>query len=140
MPVALAPRSLDPMRVLVIDDISAVRTRLVALLGEVDGVEWIDEAADADEALVVARSTDPHVIVLDLHLRGTNGITLLPLLKAQHADARVIVLTNDPSDHHRRECVANGADFFFDKSRDFGRIVDVVSEMTQAASRRARPT
>jgi DNA-binding NarL/FixJ family response regulator len=124
------------MRVLVVDDVSAVRTRLVALLGEVDGIDSIDEASDADEALAVASHAPPEVVVLDLHLRGSSGLVLLPLLKAAHAETRIIVLTNDASDLHRRECVANGADFFFDKSRDFGRIVDVVGEMTHA--KRAR--
>jgi DNA-binding NarL/FixJ family response regulator len=120
------------MRVLVVDDVAAVRSRLVALLGEVVGIDDIAEASDADEALCIARTTSPEVIVLDLHLRGMSGIALLPRLRAEHVGALVIVLTNDPSDHHRRQCVASGADFFFDKSRDFDRVADVLCELSLA--------
>jgi DNA-binding NarL/FixJ family response regulator len=120
------------MRVLVVDDVSAVRSRLVALLGEVVGADRVAEAGDFDEALIVARCTLPQVIVLDLHLRGASGIALLPRLKAEHTQALVIVLTNDPSDLHRRQCVAVGADFFFDKSRDFDRVAAVLSELSVA--------
>src|SRR5947209_20568884 len=106
------------MNVLIVDDAAEVRTRLAALLAEIAGVEGIAQAADAEEALAVARSTAPHVILLDLHLRESTTLAILPRLREEHASSRLIVLTNDASDLHRRECVARGADFFFDKSRD----------------------
>ena len=119
------------MKVLVVDDSAAVRTRLVVLLRELPDVD-VYEAGDSTEALEAARRETLSVIVLDLHLPGENGLVLLPRLRRVRAHALVIVLTNDASPAHRRECQERGADFFFDKSNDFERIADVV------ASARAR--
>jgi DNA-binding NarL/FixJ family response regulator len=85
------------------------------------------EARDAGEAIDAADAGAISVIVLDLHMPGEHGLTLLPRLRRAHARALVVVLTNDASPAHRRKCRERGADFFFDKSRDFERIADVVA-------------
>ena len=115
------------MKVLVVDDVAAVRTRVAAMLGEVPGVEAVIQADCAARALVRLRLDAPEIVVLDLHLRGESGMTFAPVVKRERPDAILIVLTNDPSEHHRRQCIARGADYFFDKSGDFGRVVAVVS-------------
>lgn len=113
------------MRILVVDDSPAIRARLVAMLVEVPGVE-AREAAGADEALEVIRTSRPDLVVLDLHMPGKSGLEVLPALKALPSAPVVVVLTSHPTEHHRRLCVAQGADFFFDKSRDFARVVELV--------------
>jgi DNA-binding NarL/FixJ family response regulator len=57
----------------------------------------------------------------------------LPLLKATAASPLVVVLTSHPTELHRRQCLALGADYFFDKSRDFARVVDVIVRPTAPA-------
>lgn len=115
------------MKVLVVDDSAAVRARLVVLLGELPGVAEVVEARDAAEAIEVSARDLLAVIVLDLHMPGEHGLALLPRLRRAHAEALVIVLTNDASSALQRECRERGADFFFDKSSDFERIADVVA-------------
>ena len=123
------------MKVLVVDDVAAVRTRVAAMLGEVPGVDVVLEADGSVQAMDVMRRDVPHVVVLDLHLRGESGLSLAPLLKRERPETTLVVLTNDPSEHHRRECLAQGADFFFDKSGDFGLVVQVVSDAIRRAGR-----
>jgi two-component system OmpR family response regulator len=119
--------SFSIVKVLVVDDSAAVRARLVVLLGELPRVAAVLEARNAVEALAVAEANTLSVIVLDLHMPGEHGLALLPRLRRAHAGAVVIVLTNDASPAHQRECRERGADFFFDKSNDFERIADVVA-------------
>jgi DNA-binding NarL/FixJ family response regulator len=114
------------VKVLVIDDSAAVRGRLVALLGELSGVE-VFEAAGATQAIETLQRETLAIIVLDLHMPGMHGLTFLPILRRAQASAVVVVLTNDASPAHRRQCEERGANFFFDKSRDFERIADVVA-------------
>lgn len=115
------------MKVLVVDDSSGVRTRLAGMLCELAGVEEVLQADRTSEALAMARASSPGVIVLDLNLGEENGLALLPLLRREHARAVVIVLTNHASPAHRRQCEASGASYFFDKSNDFGRVVELVA-------------
>jgi DNA-binding NarL/FixJ family response regulator len=113
------------VRILVVDDSAAIRSRLVAMLREVPGVE-AHEATGADEALALAIASPPDLVVLDLHMPGKGGLDVLPALMKLPAAPRVVVLTSHPTDQHRRLSLACGADFFFDKSREFARVVELV--------------
>ena len=120
------------MRVLVVDDSPAIRARLMALLGEVGGLDVIGASA-ADEALRVLRDRGADVVVLDLHMPGTTGIEILPALKALDPSPLVVVLTGHPTEHHRRSCLALGADYFFDKSTEFARVVELLDRPNPGA-------
>jgi len=115
--------------VLIVDDSPVLRARLAELLREA-GVEDVVEAGDADEALAFVYAHAPSFIVLDIHMPGRGGLSILPLLRAAPSAPLVVVLTNDPAERYRRECVARGAAFFFDKSRDFERAVAIVAEQS----------
>lgn len=106
------------MRVLVVEDSAAVRSRVAALLREA-GLDVIGEADSAEAALRLTRSLRPDAIVLDLQLTDGNGMDILPALKATTPAPLVAVLTNIADMEHRSRCLALGADYFFDKSRDF---------------------
>jgi CheY-like chemotaxis protein len=122
------------MRVLVVDDAAIVRDRLVAMLREQGPGHTVDAARDADEALARARATAPDLVVLDIHLPGTSGLLVLPALKALPSTPRVVVLTNDAGEAHRRVCLALGADHFFDKAKEFERVLDVVAAMEHGSA------
>jgi two-component system response regulator DevR len=118
------------MRVLVVDDSLEVRARLVAMLTEVTAVKIIDEAGDGDGALALIAERAPDVVLLDIHMPGKSGLIVLGTIKAGAAVPPVIVvLTNDPTEHHRRECLAHGADYFFDKSKHFDRAIAVLAAL-----------
>jgi two-component system, NarL family, response regulator DevR len=113
------------VRVLVVDDSPAIRVRLVTLLREIDGLDLF-EASGADEALSSLASVDMDVVLLDLHMPGRTGLDALPAIKARVPSPLVIVLTGHPTDHHERLCLAMGADYFFDKSKDFARVLELL--------------
>lgn len=69
------------------------RSGLVALLGELEGLEVVGEAASGDEATEVVGSVDPDVVLMDLHLPGTNGIEATARITARHPRVAVLVLT-----------------------------------------------
>jgi DNA-binding response OmpR family regulator len=115
------------VRVLVIDDSAVIRSRLVRMLQDIDGVE-VDEAEDADAGIEAARRVHPDAVILDIRLREGSGLHVLQALKTDPAPPLVIMLTNHPSEHHRRWCRDHGADFFFDKSREFEKVLDVLAQ------------
>jgi CheY-like chemotaxis protein len=121
-----------PVRVLVVDDSPAIRARLAGLMREIPGVVT-SEASGADEALDHVQRQGTDLVILDIHMPGKNGLEILPLLKATAARPTVVVLTSHPTELHRRQCLTLGADYFFDKSRDFAQVVDVVVRPTLAA-------
>jgi DNA-binding NarL/FixJ family response regulator len=117
------------VRVLVVDDSDAIRSRLVARLEELPGVE-VHEAARADEALELCRASRVDAVLLDLHMPGKWGLAIVASLKAIEPAPLVVVITGHPTDHHRRSSLAAGADYFFDKSHEFERAVEVLVRPT----------
>jgi DNA-binding NarL/FixJ family response regulator len=104
------------MRVLVIDDSTAVRSRLVGRLRDA-GLEVIGEAAGSRDGLELARVHAPEAVVLDARLPDGSGIELLIRLKGARPAPFVVVITNET--RYRTRCLALGADVFLDKSADF---------------------
>jgi DNA-binding NarL/FixJ family response regulator len=113
------------MIVLVVDDSPAIRARLVAMFAGAPDVD-VREAGEASAALALMAEAAIDVVVLDLRLPRISGLELLSRIKAIDPSVRVIVLTNEVSEQHRRECLLRGADQFFDKSRHFTRAVEAV--------------
>jgi DNA-binding response OmpR family regulator len=105
------------------------------MIAEAGDVEVL-EASDAQAALSVLSGTKIDLVVLDVHLSEDGGLTVLRRIRQRAPRIVTIVLTNEASEHHQRECLNHGADFFFDKSRHFERAVAVVRNVASRISRR----
>jgi DNA-binding NarL/FixJ family response regulator len=82
------------IRVLIADDHPVVRQGLRTFLGVQDDIEVVGEAADGAEAVRLAESLEPDVVLLDLKMPGVDGQTTLQELRARGIAARVLVLTS----------------------------------------------
>ena len=105
------------------------------MIAETGDVEVL-EAGDPEAAMCVLGGMKVELVVLDVHLSNESGLDVLRRIRQQAPRIVSIVLTNEASEHHRRECLNHGADFFFDKSRHFERAVAVVRNVASGASRR----
>lgn len=81
------------IRVLVVDDHDVVRAGLRLLLGGFDDVECVGEAADGGQAVELAGTLQPDVVLMDLSMPGVDGITATGRIAEQHPDVRIVVLT-----------------------------------------------
>jgi two-component system KDP operon response regulator KdpE len=122
------------VKVLVVDDAYHVRARFVAMLAAVTGVERVLEAGSAADALVALRAHAPKAVVLDLDMPDQGGLAFAPCVKRECPGALLIVVTNDSTDQHRRQCLALGADGFFDKSDEFDAVVRMVARAVAGGS------
>jgi PAS domain S-box-containing protein len=119
------------MKVLVADDSTPIRQRLVDRLKQIPGID-IFEAVDTPQALQQIDQIRPDVAVLDIRMPGGGGIKALDQIKKQHPSVTVIIMTNYPYAQYRRKCLDAGADFFFDKSTEFEQISETVRNMMES--------
>ena len=117
------------MRILIADDSSIVRARLISLLIDLRGIEVVGQAEDAIEARELAEKLRPDVAILDLRMPNGSGADVLRDIKKLNPTPKVIMLTNYAYPENRKKCMDEGADYFFDKSIEFQRVVTVLSDM-----------
>lgn len=120
------------MKVLIADDSQIVRERLAYLLGDVEGVEIVGQAEDAVEGSNLAEALKPDVAILDVRMPRGSGLDVLRSIKRHHPSATVIILTNFVDPEARQLCLARGADYFFDKSIEFDKAVDLLRGLAHA--------
>jgi DNA-binding NarL/FixJ family response regulator len=120
------------MKVYVVDDSPLVRERLVALLSEVEGVDVVGSADNAEEGIAGIALRDPDAVILDIRMPSGSGISVLEEIKKHERTPTVIMLTNYPYPQYRKKCMDAGADYFFDKSSEFHKVTEVLSQMIVA--------
>ncbi|MBI3898214.1 MAG: response regulator transcription factor [Gammaproteobacteria bacterium] len=113
--------------VFIVEDSVAVRARLVELVRAIDGATVVGEAGTPVDAVIGIMKTRPDFVVLDFQLEGGTGADVLRMIRPQMPKVVVMVLTNYPLAQIRRACIEAGADTFFDKTSEFGKIKDVIA-------------
>ena len=84
---------MPPLRILIADDHPLVRSGLRALLMATDDLEVVGEAATGEEAVTLASSLSPDVIVMDLRMPGINGIEATRHIVQTNPRTRILVVT-----------------------------------------------
>jgi DNA-binding response OmpR family regulator len=116
-------------RILIVDDNPEIRSMISKWLGK-KGFE-IREAADGDEALVIARAEQPALIVLDVMMPGVSGWEVARELKQDPSTSsiRIVVLTAIGKSMNEMTSPLYGADAFLDKPFDVQKLEDVIRDL-----------
>ncbi len=132
-----APR---PLSVLLVDDSLVVCARLRELLAEEPHVRVVGVARTGAEALLHFQFFVPDLVVLDIGLPDTSGLTLLTAFKNQRPSCIVVMLTGTAE--CREKALALGADHFCDKAKEFEHAVKLVREIAvfHAACLKPKPS
>jgi DNA-binding NarL/FixJ family response regulator len=94
---------------LIVDDHPVVRDGLRGMFAGDARFRVLGEAADGEEALAVARSTRPDVVLMDLRMPGMDGVSTIRALREQGFEARVLVLTTYDTDSDVLPAIKAGA-------------------------------
>ena len=98
-----------PVRLLLADDHLLIRASLKSLLSEFPGFEVVAEAGDGREALDLAGKHQPDVVLMDIAMAGLNGLEATRLIRKEHPDVHVIVLSMHASERHVLQALRAGA-------------------------------
>jgi two-component system response regulator NreC len=98
-----------PIRILIADDHAVVRSGLQALLGADSEIEVVGEAENGDEALRLAESLRPDIVLLDITMPPEDGIRTARRLKDQRPEIIVLFLTMHEDESLLHEALRAGA-------------------------------
>ncbi|MFB4295901.1 response regulator [Actinomadura sp. NTSP31] len=97
------------IRLLIADDHPVVRDGLRGMFTGDPGFEVLAEAADGAEAVRLAETLRPDVVLMDLRMPGTDGVTAITRMAERGLPARVLVLTTYDTDSDVLPAIEAGA-------------------------------
>jgi two-component system response regulator DesR len=124
------------IKVVLVDDSSLVRERVASALAALEGVEVVGQASDVPAGKLLLQAHQPDVLILDIDLPGETGLDLLQYGNIQRQSLLIIMLTNYDHPKLRERCAELGANFYFHKTSEIEKTMDVCREL---AARRASP-
>ena len=105
------------IRILIADDHVLVREGIRALLGHHEGVEVIGEASDGKEAISLAGSLAPDLILMDISMPGLGGIEATMEIKKSWPEIKVLVLSQyDDKEYVSRLLKAGASGYILKKA------------------------
>ena len=124
-------QSAELLRVFVVEDSPLIRERLEAMIAEAGAVAagHASGVAAAIDGILEAR---PQLVILDVQLADGTGFDVLRAIRKQAPEIDVYLFSNFATDPYRQLAGTLGAKDFFDKSREFGRMRDVVAQRASA--------
>jgi len=126
------------LRVLIADDDPEIQRMLSTAMWGL-GYEPVS-AADAMQTVMVARNSNPDVILLDVNMPGGTGLMALERLKALTATRRipVIAITGSAEEGLAEKVKGMGAQAFFPKPLDIVALMNMLVEIAAPSSKRSK--
>ncbi|PYG86871.1 LuxR family two component transcriptional regulator [Ruminiclostridium sufflavum DSM 19573] len=84
---------MNKIRVMIADDHAMVRQGLKTIIELEDDIEVISQAANGEQAVFLARSEKPDVLLMDINMPVLNGLQAIKILKEENSNCKIIVLT-----------------------------------------------
>lgn len=123
--------SLDPIRVLVVDDHPVVRMGLGSMLDSQKGISVVGTVASGREALSCLARLHPDVVLMDLRMPEMDGVDAIIALRAADANIKILVLTNYQMDEDIFKALQAGALGYLVKSAPQEEIVTAIRSVNQ---------
>ena len=121
------------IRVLLADDLPLARIALRTMLEGTVGFSVVGEARDGEEAVALARETQPDVVLMDLRMPGLDGLEATKQIVADEmlGDLKVIILTTYETDERVFETLRAGASGFLLKDAEPAELLRAISTVAE---------
>lgn len=103
------PLAPAPIRVVLVDDHALVRAGMRSLLGSMEQVAVVGEAASGEEALALAGTAQPDVVLMDIAMKGMTGLQAASRLREISPGVRVIILSMHAGEEYVLQALRAGA-------------------------------
>ncbi len=122
------------IKVLLADDEDIVRSGLRTILSSADDIEVVAECDDGAQVADLARQHRPNVVLLDIRMRTTDGLSALRRLRALPDPPAVAMLTTFDVDEYVQEALRVGANGFLLKDTEPTQMIKAVRDLAHGGA------
>ncbi|MBS1191021.1 MAG: regulatory protein, LuxR:Response regulator receiver [Rhodocyclaceae bacterium] len=122
------------IRVLIVDDHTLFRSGIKSLLQRHDEFEIVEEAGDGLEGIKRAKSLQPDVVLLDVHMPGISGREAVKLIVEEVPSTHVLMLTVSEDAEDLLETLKAGATGYLLKNIETETLVDAIRRAARGES------
>ena len=116
-------------RILIVDDHPLVRLSLREFIRREKDLEVCGEAEDREQALAAAAATKPHLAIIDLTLKSSNGMELIKDLREQHPEVQILVLSMHDETIHAERAIRAGARGYITKQEATTKVMVAIRQI-----------
>ena len=114
------------MKVFIVEDSAVMAERILEKVLSIKGVDVVGISDNEEDAFINIKSSYPDFLIIDIKLKSGDGINLLKRVKEKIPGTIIAILTSYFMPEFIDKCMAIGADYFFDKAKDFDKIENVL--------------
>jgi DNA-binding NarL/FixJ family response regulator len=122
------------IRVLLTDDHTLFRQGIRTLLSQEQDIEVTGEAANASEAVALARQSRPDVVLMDIGMGGMSSFEATRLIRKERPETRVVFLSMYDDEDYVAECVDMGASGYILKETPADQLLTAIREVHRGGS------
>lgn len=123
--------SREQTTVFLVDDHPAIREVLKSLVRDRAGMEVVGDRARAADALPLIEQHAPDVVVVDISLEDTDGLTLIRRIRSRAPDPRILVFSMHDEEVYAERAVRAGASGYLMKTESTHEVVRAIEEVSE---------
>ncbi len=127
------PSQTKDVRVIIVEDYKLTRVGLRYALNEIENINVIAEAQNAETGLEIIRKEQPDVVLMDLGLPGINGLEATSKVKEISPNTKVIILTSHDREEEVVASLGSGASAYCLKDIDPNTLSNVIKNVAKGA-------
>ena len=116
----------DTIRVLIADDSAAVRGLLRTHLSTQPHIEVVGAVDDGDVAVKEAKRLKPDLVLMDISMPRMSGLEATKQIKARRRAPRLIIVSLNDDEQHRKAAANAGADGFCSKTDAVSKLIPMI--------------
>src|SRR5215471_9358636 len=118
-----------PTRILIVDDHPLVRLSLREFIRREKDLVVCGEAEDREQALAAVVATKPHLAIVDLTLKSSNGMELIKDLRDRHPEVQILVLSMHDETIHAERAIRAGARGYLTKQEATTKVMVAIRQI-----------
>jgi len=127
--LSAASKGFSLIKVLVVDDHDLVRSGIVRLLADADGIQVVGEADSGESAITQSRVLRPDVVLMDVRMPGIGGLEATRKLVQHNPTIKVLTVTTCNEDPFPTRLLQAGASGYLTKGAALGEMLDAIRQV-----------